>query len=148
MSDAKGIFVSYSHQDKDWLDRIVTALQPLVFGGIINVWDDRSIPPGGNWLHEINAAIASSRIAVLLVSQKFLASSFINRKELPDLLDKQKEGMGFFWIPIESTLYKFTPLKDLQSAWDPARPLSALSDAECAQALTEIATKLAEWQQK
>src|SRR5262249_55588189 len=117
----------------------------LVHGEIIKVWDDRSIPAGSNWLDEINKAIASARIAVLLVSQDFLASSFINRKELPDILKRREQGMGFFWVPIEHTLYKYTPLKDIQSAWDPGKPLVELSGAELAGALVDIATKLAEW---
>ena len=145
MPEKNGIFISYSHKDKQWLDRLKASLQPLVFGEIITVWDDRSIPAGSNWLDEINKAVASARIAVLLVSIDFLASGFIHRKELPDLLKRRDEGMGFFWVPIEKTLYKFTPLKDVQSAWDSDKPLSGLSDAELASALTDIATKLAEW---
>ena len=145
MPKPNGIFISYSHRDKDWLERINTALKPLVFNDIIVAWDDQSIAAGSNWLDEINRAIVSARIAVLLVSQNFLASSFIHRKELPDMLKRRDEGMGFFWVPIEKTLYKFTPLKDIQSAWDPERPLAALDGAELAEALTGIATKLAEW---
>ncbi len=145
MSASSGIFISYSHKDKEWLERINTALKPLVYGEKITLWDDRNIPAGSNWLDEIAAAIASSRIAVLLVLQEFLASSFIHRTELPDLLKRREQGMGFFWVPIEATLYKFTPLKDVQSAWDPEMPLVGLSMADQAVALTSIATQLAEW---
>jgi hypothetical protein len=145
MPAPNGIFISYSHKDKDWLERINTALKPLVHGEIITIWEDRNIPAGSNWLDEINKAIASARIAVLLVSMDFLASSFIHRKELPDMLRRREQGMGFFWVPIEATLYKYTPLNDIQSAWDPDKPLAGLSAAELARALTDIATKLAEW---
>jgi hypothetical protein len=140
-----GIFISYTHKDKGWLERINKALRPLVHGEYITVWDDGNIPPGSAWLEEIDRAIASARIAVLLVSQEFLASSFIQRKELPDLLRRRGEGMGFFWVPLESTPYKFTVLKDIQAAWRPDRPLITLGKAELADALAEIATKLAEW---
>ena len=89
MPAPSGIFISYSHKDQEWLERINTALKPLVHGEIITVWDDRNIPPGSNWLDEINNAIASARIAVLLVSQAFLALTFIHRNELPDLLKRR-----------------------------------------------------------
>jgi hypothetical protein len=79
------------------------------------------------------------------VSQEFLASSFIHRKEFPEILKRREQGMGFFWVPIEATLYKYTPLKDIQSASDPEKPLCGLSAADLASALTDIATKLAEW---
>ena len=147
MPAPSGIFVSYSHKDKQWLDRVQTALKPLVFNEMITLWDDRSIAPGANWRKEIDTAMAEARIAVLLVTQEFLASSFIHRAELPEMLKRRAEqGMGFFWVPIEDTLYKFTPLKDIQSAWDPARPLVTLNQGELASALVTIATRLAEWQ--
>jgi internalin A len=114
-------------------------------GGNLTVWDDGNIPPGSNWLAEIDRAIASARIAVLLVSKDFLASSFIERKEFPDLLKRRGEGMGFFWVPIEYTLYKYTPLRDIQAVWPADRPLIGLSKADQSHALNEIATKLAEW---
>lgn len=146
MAERTGIFISYSHLDAVWLKKLSTALQPLVFAEKIVPWDDRSIPPGADWLAEINTAMATARIAVMLVTQNFLASSFINRKELPALLERRSQGLGFFWIPIEDTLYKFTPLKDVQSAWDTARPLSGLNKAERASALVKIATTIATWQ--
>ncbi len=148
MPGSSGIFISYSHKDKNWLERLSTALKPLVYGEVVETWDDRNLPPGSNWLDEIDKAIASARIAVLLVSQEFLASSFIHRQELPRLLKRRDRGMGFFWVPLEACLYKFTALKDIQSAWDPSKPLAGLNEAELAAAFTEIATKLVEWQPK
>jgi internalin A len=145
MSLPTGVFISYSHKDKEWLDRITTALKPLVHGEIITIWDDRSIPAGSNWLDEINGAIASARIAVLLVSQEFLASSFIHRNEFPELLKRRDQGMGFFWIPLETTLYQFTPLIEIQSAWSPDVPLAGLNAAERSSALVNIANKIAGW---
>jgi TIR domain len=145
MSVPTGVFISYSHKDQEWLERITTALKPLVHGEIIKVWDDRSIPPGSNWLDEINSAIASARIAVLLVSQEFLASSFIHRREFPELIVRRKGGMGFFWVPLEATLYQFTPLKDIQSAWSPDAPLAGLDAAQRSSALVSIANKIASW---
>jgi hypothetical protein len=53
--------------------------------------------------------------------------------------------MGFFWVPIEATLYKHTALRNIQAAWSPDKPLIALNPAELSHALNEIASKLAEW---
>jgi TIR domain-containing protein len=138
-----GIFISYSHSDEQWLERLKTALKPYLRGENIVVWDDHEIPAGSDWLAEIEQAIGSARIAVLLVSQKFLASDFIDRKEFPDLLKRRDEGMGFFWVPIEETGYKSTPLKDIQAAWHPDKPLIALSPAELSSAMNNIASQLA-----
>jgi hypothetical protein len=145
MPEPTGVFISYSHKDREWLQRFTTALKPLVRGELITVWDDKSILPGTNWFDEIKQAIYNCRIAVLLVSQDFLASEFINQEEFPELLRRRDQGMGFFWVPLEATMYKYTALKDIQSAWDPSNPLAHLDAAGQAAALVDIATKLADW---
>jgi hypothetical protein len=145
MPPPTGVFISYSHKDREWLQRLTTALKPLVHGELITLWDDTSILPGTNWFDEINKAISSCRVAVLLVSQDFLASEFINEEEFPELLRRRDQGMGFFWVPLQETLWKFTALRDIQSAWDPGEPLAGLDAAAQAAALVDIATKLADW---
>jgi hypothetical protein len=66
------VFVSYSHQDEAWKDRLVKQLRVLELEGDLEVWDDRRIAAGDEWLPEIEAAIARARAAVLLISAAFL----------------------------------------------------------------------------
>ena len=40
-SDKKlNVFVSYSHRDKAWLERVQVHLKPLARGGRLDLWDD------------------------------------------------------------------------------------------------------------
>src|SRR6185369_4461848 len=121
------VFISYSHGDEEWLEKVQTALQPLVRNAAIDLWSDRRIRAGQEWRSEITVALARARVAVLLVTQKFLASDFIANEELPAILAAAKsEGVTIVWIPIEATLYEATDLKHYQAACDPKRPLDSL----------------------
>jgi hypothetical protein len=81
------VFISYSHADKDWLDRLKRHLKPLVREGNLDCWDDTHIRPGDDWKQEIQNALDTAQVAVLLISADFFASDFIDETELPPLLD-------------------------------------------------------------
>ena len=93
------IFISYSHKDNKWLERLQVFLKPLEREGLVQRWDDTRIDPGGLWKEEIRKAIESSFAAVLLISADFLASDFIASNELPPLL-AAAETRGLVILPV------------------------------------------------
>ena len=64
---APTVFISYSHKDEEWKDRLVTHLNVLKQEGILDLWDDRRIEAGDDWKPEIENAINRAAIAVLLI---------------------------------------------------------------------------------
>lgn len=136
------IFVSYSHQDKEWLDELKKWLKPLARNKILNAWDDTAIKPGSVWRDEIKDALRSAKVAILLVSSNFINSDFIAENELPPLLENASNGITIFWIPIRASNYKFTDIEKYQAAWDPSMPLNSLSESERDRAWVEICNRL------
>ena len=134
-----GVFISYSHKDKKWLDRVHTMIKPLVRNGALSVWDDTKILPGSKWQDEIEHALAQARAAILLVSPSFLASDFIANNELHPLLrEASSGGLTIFWICLEPCLFEETDLASYQAVHDPRQPLSSLRRVDQDVALVKL----------
>lgn len=97
VSEAKAtVFISYSHKDETWKEKLVTHLDVLQQEGLLDVWEDRQIIAGEDWYQKILQAIETAKVAILLVSAEFLTSNFIKNKEVPRLLERRdREGL---WI--------------------------------------------------
>jgi uncharacterized protein YjbI with pentapeptide repeats len=135
------IFISYSHQDRVWLERLRTFLRPLERALNIMVWDDTAIQPGELWRDKIEQGLTSTRVAVLLVSAFFYASEFITCEELPVLL-QAAEANQVIIIPIiissrrfvrESSLVRFQAVNQ--------QPLDGLPDHEVNRILQSVADR-------
>ncbi|MFW9872449.1 MAG: GTP-binding protein [Candidatus Thorarchaeota archaeon] len=127
------IFISYSHKDKFWLERVKTHLTPLEKFGKINMWDDTRLKAGDEWREELTHALDASKAAILLVSENFLASKFITENELPPLLDAaRKKGTVILPLYISPCRYDlYESLSRFQAVNDPnTETLIDLSEGE------------------
>ncbi len=84
------IFVSYSHEDTYWMQRLRSVIQ---FSGIaIDFWSDQKIPTGLPWYDQITHELAVMDIFIALVSVHFAASKFIQEVECPIAKERHKLG--------------------------------------------------------
>jgi hypothetical protein len=111
------VFVSYSHKDEEFKDDLMTMLAGLQRQGLIDAWQDRRIEEGDEWRQAIQDAMSSCDLAVLLVSQHFIASRFIQDEELPRFLQRRrKQGLRVVPIIVRPCKWQSEPaLKDLQA---------------------------------
>ncbi len=126
------VFISYSHADLEFLQRLQIHLKPLEKNSIIDLWDDTKIAAGTKWKHQIEEALQRARIAILLISADFLASDFIVENELPPIL-KNAEEKGTTILPVvvkPSRFLRDRNLSQFQAINDPNKPIQVLPEAE------------------
>jgi formylglycine-generating enzyme len=109
------IFISYSHKDSIWFDenylmpRLAESLSVHAKAEIW--WDQARIKGGDKWSEKIINAIDNANIAILLVSQNFLNSTFIKDEELPRLaLRADTNQLKLFPILIGKCNWKTNPI--------------------------------------
>ncbi|HRJ53985.1 MAG TPA: toll/interleukin-1 receptor domain-containing protein [Candidatus Thiothrix moscowensis] len=138
------VFISYSHKDEAWKDRLQTQLAVLEMEGLLSVWEDRQIALGDSWYPEIETALNTADVAILLISADFLTSKFIRGEEIPRLLER-REQQGICVIPL---ILKPCPWKKvgwlnaMQGASRDNVPLSTLVEHQQDDILCKLAEKI------
>ena len=139
--DVNRLFISYSHQDRAVLDRLMVHLRPLEREGLVDSWNDTRIEAGADWKREVESVLEHARAAILLVTADFLASDFIVENELPPLLHSA-ESQGTTIIPLIVRPCRYTrdnELRRLQAINDPSKPLLSLSEVDQERVLDSVA---------
>jgi TIR domain len=138
------IFVSYSHRDRRWVDRLLVHLRPLERYGALAVFEDSRIRPGAKWYAEIEEALSNAAVAILVISADFLASDFVMKKEVPALL-RNAESRGTAVIPLIAapSLFGQSVLGCFQAINSPESPLSKLRPYQREEILVRLAESIA-----
>ena len=137
------VFISYSHRDRDSLDRLLTHLKVLERSSDLNLWDDTKITAGHAWYTEISKAISQANVVILVLSPDYLASEFIWREEFPRILKHEKEGnLRIIPLILRPCLWQEVELlNELQVFPSDGKPLNAFPQAEQDKRLVDF-TKL------
>jgi len=94
------IFVSYSHQDARYLEKnsLLGYLRGLE-NEDVEFWFDKKILVGEDWDSKIKSRISNAHIALVLVSQMFLDSSYCKDVEISGFLEERRTN-GLIIFPI------------------------------------------------
>lgn len=90
LSARNGVFIAYSHRDRDLLGELQKHLKPLQKAWMLDLWDDLRVDSGPRGAAELRRAVDAARVALLLISPGFLASPFVAEHALPITLAMQQ----------------------------------------------------------
>jgi len=140
------IFISYSHKDEEWKNKLEKHLRVFELEGILETWSDRKVETGEDWILKIKEALNFSNIAILLISKDFLISDFIKKKEVPTILKRRKtEDLIIFPIIIRPCNWEEVEwLKKIKVQPKDGKPLSSFGNEKdkIESQLAELASKI------
>ena len=138
------VFISYSHKDRPWKDRLMVHLEGLTWSWpTLNPFVDSNMHAGAKWEEEISAALDNTAVAVLLISSSFLNSSFIRKKELPVLLKRhQTNNIPIVPVIIEPCLWEESEISQFLASPEDGKPLTQLSKKEADAVIVSIAREI------
>jgi hypothetical protein len=119
------LFISYSHRDDHYLDRLHVHLAQAMRDGVFQGWYDRDIAAGGNIDDEVGRELELADVFVALVSPDFIASDYCYDKELSRALERRKSGsMVVVPVVVEACDWTSTPLGKLKALPTDGKPVA------------------------
>lgn len=107
------LFSQESRADRRFLDELHKYLAYYVQEKMLDYWDHTKLIAGSKKEQETLQALTSSRVAILLLSADFFASSCITRDQLPRLLQAEKRGeTRILCVLLSKCALEDTELKD------------------------------------
>ena len=126
------IFISYSKEDRKWVERIKVHLKPIERIFDVDIWEDEKIKAGQYWKECILKALKETDVAILVVTANFFASDFIMNEEIPIILDAGSSSrIKVFCLMVGPSRFSRTPeLSKFHTVNDPGKPVMAMSEYE------------------
>ncbi len=125
------VFISYAHADAQHLEELLTHLALLRRKKQIRAWTDREITAGDAWHGEIDAALDSAGLVLMLVSPDFVASDFCWDVELRHALERRAaSATRVVPIIVRPADWQDSALGQLQALPKGARPVTRWPDRD------------------
>jgi len=86
------IFIAYAREDDSFRIRLEKHLSTLKRREFINTWYDGKIEPGTEWKQEIDNALDTADIILLLISADFIASDYCYEVEMKRAIERHEKN--------------------------------------------------------
>jgi TIR domain/inactive STAND len=138
------LFISYSHRDKDWCEKLMGHLSGLERASLIERWFDGNIRPGDDWNGSISAELENADIIVLLVSPSYMSSVFCGL-EVERAMERSDAGQAKV-VPVLLEFYNLSgcAFEKLQVFPPPDKPIRSKEWESPDQALSQVSKMIEE----
>jgi TIR domain len=118
----------YSHNNKRQRNEVDKHLTLMKRNGLVEIWYDRMITAGSEWVGKIDEHLNGSDIIMMLISADFIASNYCFDVEMNRALERHRAGEARV-IPIilRKCVWLQTPLSELQALPDDGLPVDQWS---------------------
>jgi hypothetical protein len=99
MSEKVKVFTSYARKDAELKEELDVHLAMVKRDPNVEIWSDEDIEVGSEWNDSIKTNLKEADIILLLISPRFLASSYIFDVEIKDAMEKHEKKEAFV-VPI------------------------------------------------
>lgn len=127
------VFISYSHKDKEWKEKLLPHLNSLIRQKYIELWYDNIILPGNEIDEEVLRSLKKSQIVLLLVSADYLSSKYCYEIEMETAMKMREEGeTKVIPILLRPVDLKGTPFDGLKSLPEDRKAISLFLNEDAA----------------
>lgn len=139
--DAYDVFVSYCPKDKRYWEEIDTFLVNM-HRQEIGIYSHNTLRAGAEIKKEVQAALLSSVVAVLLLSQDYIASDLMDQ-ELPDLLERVEQGTLILTLHVgKFDAYNLDRIAKYRRVGAEYKPLNRLGRADREEVYLELVSAI------
>ncbi len=126
-------FISYSHADERYLDRLHKHMSMLQRDGDIETWTDHRIVPGAKLNDSVMTALKTSDLFIALVSPDYLASNYCYEKEFQEALRRAEAGeLHIVAVIVEPCDWLSSPFSQFMALPKDGKPISEWTNANVA----------------
>lgn len=140
-SDGYDVFVSYCPKDQRYWKEIDEYLVNIRREKA-RIYSHKTLRAGTKIEEEVRSALMSSVVAVLLLSQAYIASELMEQ-ELPDLLDRVEQGTLILTLHVgKFDTYNLGRIAQYQRVGAEYKPLNKLGPADREEVYLELVTEV------
>ncbi|MBO0794193.1 MAG: TIR domain-containing protein [Ktedonobacteraceae bacterium] len=125
------LFYCYAEEDTSLRDELAMHLKALERTHVIKTWHDQPILPGESWKQQVEQALNTAHVAVLLISAHFLGLDFFTSPLLREAIERHRRGENLI-IPVllRQCQWQETSLAQLDMLPTNGRPVTTWADRD------------------